>query len=154
MNAAVGLTAGLGLDGDRCIRVIPRQIYLSATVEQASKLWKHIEPHLKKALNTVYLREVSRLVIDSIIFKRWDPLTGFPPIREFRETRENFEDFFQSGKSGKKGGFQPKSGKKFQIRELFSQTIFKPIKPINLRKMFFTTVKPQQLSGNCNICID
>ena len=23
MNAAVGLTAGLGLDGDRCIRVIP-----------------------------------------------------------------------------------------------------------------------------------
>ena len=25
MNAAVGLTAGLGLDGDRCIRVIPRQ---------------------------------------------------------------------------------------------------------------------------------
>ena len=24
MNAAVGLTAGLGLDGDRCIRVIPR----------------------------------------------------------------------------------------------------------------------------------
>ena len=35
-------------------------IFLSATVEQASKLWKHIEPHLKKALNTVYLREVSR----------------------------------------------------------------------------------------------
>ena len=28
MNVAVGLTAGLGLDGDRCIRVIPRQ-YLS-----------------------------------------------------------------------------------------------------------------------------
>ena len=26
MNAAVGLTAGLGLDGDRCIRVIPRHI--------------------------------------------------------------------------------------------------------------------------------
>ena len=25
MNVAVGLTAGLGLDGDRCIRVIPRQ---------------------------------------------------------------------------------------------------------------------------------
>ena len=25
MNAAVGLTAGLGLDGDRCIRMIPRQ---------------------------------------------------------------------------------------------------------------------------------
>ena len=28
MNAAVGLTAGLGLDGDRCIRVIPRQYTL------------------------------------------------------------------------------------------------------------------------------
>ena len=26
MNAAVGLMDGLGLDGDRCIRVIPRQI--------------------------------------------------------------------------------------------------------------------------------
>ena len=25
MRAAVGLTDGLGLDGDRCIRVIPRQ---------------------------------------------------------------------------------------------------------------------------------
>ena len=25
MNAAVGLMDGLGLDGDRCIRVIPRQ---------------------------------------------------------------------------------------------------------------------------------
>ena len=28
MNAAVGLTAGLGLDGDRCIRVIPRQLVI------------------------------------------------------------------------------------------------------------------------------
>ena len=26
MNAAVGLMDGLGLDGDRCIRVIPRQV--------------------------------------------------------------------------------------------------------------------------------
>ena len=26
MNAAVGLMDGLGLDGDRCIRVIPRHI--------------------------------------------------------------------------------------------------------------------------------
>ena len=48
-------------------------------------------------------------------------LTGFPPIREIREFRENFEDFFQSGKSGKNRGFQPKSGKKIQIRELFSK---------------------------------
>ena len=73
---------------------------------------------------------------------------GFPPIREFRE---NFEDFFQSGKSGKNGGFQPKSGKKISNQGTFFQTIFKPI---NLRKMFFKTVKPQELSGNCNICID
>ena len=71
--------------------------------------------------------------------------TGFPPIREFRE---NFEDFFQSGKSGKNRGFSAK------IRELFFQTIFKPFKPINLRKMFFKTVKPQELSGNCNIYLD
>ena len=28
MRAAVGLTDGLGLDGDRCIRVIPRHIVL------------------------------------------------------------------------------------------------------------------------------
>ena len=28
MRAAVGLTDGLGLDGDRCIRVIPRHIPL------------------------------------------------------------------------------------------------------------------------------
>ena len=27
MNAAVGLMDGLGLDGDRCIRMIPRQIF-------------------------------------------------------------------------------------------------------------------------------
>ena len=61
----------------------------------------------------------------------------FPPIREIKE---NLEDFFQSGKSGKTGGFQPKSGKKFQIRELFFKTIFKPF---NLEgKCFFKTVKP------------
>ena len=31
MNAAVGLMDGLGLDGDRCIRVIPRQLIQSST---------------------------------------------------------------------------------------------------------------------------
>ena len=61
------------------------------------------------------------------------------PVREIRE---------------KQGFFSQNQGKKFQIRELFSQTIFKPFKPINLRKMFFKTVKPQELSGNRNICID
>ncbi|XP_077977106.1 origin recognition complex subunit 5-like [Glandiceps talaboti] len=30
-----------------------------ATLENAPKLWRNIEPHLKKALQTVYLREVS-----------------------------------------------------------------------------------------------
>ena len=64
--------------------------------------------------------------------------------------------FSSQGNQGKTGGgvFSQNQGKKFQIRELFFQTIFKPFKPINLRKMFFKTVKPQELSGNCNICID
>ena len=53
-----------------------------------------------------------------------------------------------------KTGFSAKIGKIFQIRELFFQTIFKPFRPINLRKMFFKTVKSQELLGNCNICID
>ena len=78
-------------------------------------------------------------------------MSGFPPIREFRE---NFEDFFQSGKSGENRGFSAKIREKIQIREFFFQTIFKLFKPINLRKFFFKTVKPQELSGNCNICID
>lgn len=30
------------------------------------KLWKNIEPHLKKAMQTVYLREVSRCVSSHI----------------------------------------------------------------------------------------
>ncbi|XP_052779192.1 origin recognition complex subunit 5-like [Mya arenaria] len=30
-----------------------------ATIGDTKKLWKHIEPHLKKALHTLYLREVS-----------------------------------------------------------------------------------------------
>ena len=32
MNAAVGLMDGLGLDGDRCIRVIPRHVYLTIII--------------------------------------------------------------------------------------------------------------------------
>ena len=62
--------------------------------------------------------------------------------------------FSSQGNQGKTRVFSQNQGKKFQIRELFFQTIFKPFKPINLRKMFFNTVKPQELSGNCNICID
>ena len=52
-------------------------------------------------------------------------------------TQGNFEGFFQLGKSGKTGAFSQNQGKKFQIRELFPQTIFRPFKPTNLRKMFF-----------------
>ena len=73
-------------------------------------------------------------------------MTGIPLIREIRE---NFEDFFQSGKSGKNRGFSAKiREEKFQIRELFFKTFFKPF---NLRKMLFKTVKTffQELSGNC-----
>ena len=48
-----------------------------------------------------------------------------------------FKTFSSKGNQGKTV-FQPKSGEKFQIRELFLQIIF----------------KPQELSGNGNICID
>ena len=41
--------------------------------------------------------------------------------------------FSSQGNHGKTGGFQSKTGKKFQIRELFFQNIFKPF---DLRKMF------------------
>ena len=100
-----------------------------------------------------FLRSVARILLHSPRKFNYvlDIHAGFPPIREFRE---NFEDFFQSGKSGKNGFFSQNQGKKFQIRELFPQTIFKPFKPINLRKMFFKNVKPQELLGNCNICTD
>ena len=56
--------------------------------------------------------------------------------------------FSSKGNQGKQWVFSQNQGKKFQIRELFPQTIFRPFKPINLR-IFFKTVKPQELSGNC-----
>lgn len=34
--------------------------FTTATCDDTIKLWKNIEPHLKRALQTVYLREVSR----------------------------------------------------------------------------------------------
>ena len=46
--------------------------------------------------------------------------SGFPPNKEIREI---FENFFQPGKSGEKRDFQPKSGKKFQIRDIFQQRV-------------------------------
>ena len=33
--------------------------FISAELGESKKLWKNIEPHLKKALQTLYLREVS-----------------------------------------------------------------------------------------------
>ena len=47
---------------------------------------------------------------------------------KFRKTFSSQEN------QGKTGGFQPKSGEKIQIRELFFKTIFKPF---NLRKNVF-----------------
>ena len=76
--------------------------------------------------------------------------SGFPPIREFREI---FEEFFQSGKSGKNQGFSAKIREKISNQGTFFQTIFKPFKPINLRKML-RLLKLGELSGNCSICID
>ena len=34
-------------------------VTISADMSETKKLWKNIEPHLKKALQTLYLREVS-----------------------------------------------------------------------------------------------
>jgi len=34
-----------------------------ATVDDTHKLWRNIEPHLRKCLHNVYLREVTGLVI-------------------------------------------------------------------------------------------
>ena len=47
MNAAVGLMDGLGLDGDRCIRVIPRHPPFS--------IKKRLCLHAKKLLLEIYL---------------------------------------------------------------------------------------------------
>ena len=74
-------------------------------------------------------------------------ITGFPPISEIRE---NFEDFSQSGKSGENRGFSAKIREKISNQGTFFQTIFKPFQPINLRKLFLKSVKPQEPSGNCN----
>ena len=46
MNAAVGLMDGLGLDGDRCIRVIPRhfQLFIQYDPELEQKLKQSAAP--------------------------------------------------------------------------------------------------------------
>lgn len=38
-----------------------------AKEDDAHKLWRNIEPHLKKALQTVFLREVSRFSIPLLL---------------------------------------------------------------------------------------
>ncbi len=44
-----------------CVVLLRNHFFLpTAKAEQPGKLYKHIEPHLKKALNTLYLGEVSR----------------------------------------------------------------------------------------------
>ena len=62
--------------------------------------------------------------------------------------------FSSQGNQGKRGFSAKIRGKNFKSGNFFFQTNSKPFKPINLRKMFFKTVKPKELSGNCNICID
>ena len=66
--------------------------------------------------------------------------TGFPG--------KILKTFSSQGNQGKTGGFQPKSGKKISNQGIFFKTI---LKPSNLRKMLFKTVKTsfQELSGNC-----
>ena len=41
MRAAVSLTDGLGLDGDRCIRVIPRQVPAATYVKMSGDACNH-----------------------------------------------------------------------------------------------------------------
>ena len=85
------------------------------------------------------------------------------PAQRARRREEARQTSHQSGKSGKflktfqsgkTGGFQPKSGKIFQIRENFSNqgTFFKTIfKPFNLRKNLFgdSNLFFRTISGNC-----
>jgi hypothetical protein len=42
--------------------------FLAANPDDVRKLWKNVEPHLKSALQTVYLREISRLSFTSVSF--------------------------------------------------------------------------------------
>ncbi|VDI46906.1 origin recognition complex subunit 5 [Mytilus galloprovincialis] len=59
-----------------------------ATAEDTRKLWKNIEPHLKKALQTVYLREVSS--------SQWEKMqqsieAGQPPALQGLSSRSHVE---------------------------------------------------------------
>ena len=64
MNAAVGLTAGLGLDGDRCIRVIPRHLV---------HIWHYISlTSVDRCLNKTYILAQPKrnaLTTDSCLLK-------------------------------------------------------------------------------------
>ena len=54
MRAAVGLTDGLGLDGDRCIRVIPRQ-----------RVIRNEQQNFSFAIQTLFM--IFRLKFDSVL---------------------------------------------------------------------------------------
>ena len=56
--------------------------------------------------------------------------------------------FSSQGNQEKTGGFQPKSGKKFQIRELFSKPFSNLLNP-KIWGQCFLRLKSQELSGNC-----
>ena len=84
------------------------------------------------------------------IFQNKGLYSGFPPIREIREFRENFEVFFQSGKSGKNRGFSAKIREKIFKSGNFFPNHFQTFQTQKSEeKVFFKTVKPQELSGNC-----
>ena len=69
MNVAVGLTAGLGLDGDRCIRVIPRQKHCSITRYSCSTVFVGLDS--SKILTNLSLRmvwlEVVPVLLDILV---------------------------------------------------------------------------------------
>ena len=71
MNAAVGLTAGLGLDGDRCIRVIPRQseTLLISYYGKLSRSLHHIVSRSLSASPITEFHPTSRSFAEFLAFK-------------------------------------------------------------------------------------
>ena len=70
MNAAVGLMDGLGLDGDRCIRVIPRQILPAKELKNipAKVLMTMMMKYYKvKLVTCIYLQSVKNTMLIMMI---------------------------------------------------------------------------------------
>ena len=62
MNAAVSLMDGLGLDGDRCIRVIPRQYFRGQSQFKCKKNDFYQNFHVTaERISKQYITEVSSL---------------------------------------------------------------------------------------------